>query len=292
MKKLLLILPLIISSQYANSEALIFKGVGNYDNSDTPLGVKIYRGSAAQKNHNELMEKYNVNNLNDNNKNLNSEIEIQNLQSNQKKFIKKYELSNINGVYSVLSINNDGTFYWSMKYSDTYLNTKGNWKLSDDGQYLSLNTNPKPRDIMFNYIKTIEDKQNQEVQRLGDGDVLITINQKKSDDFEQKPLSGVSVTCMGMYGISNATTDDKGNALCIRAGYPLKKLVLKAKDIPNTTYWMEPKFEGTHWIFDFDILSAHTDYLFNNEKFRIDNENESLIWDGRSLGANQNWEYK
>lgn len=284
MKNLILLLPIVLYSGFSNAEALIFNGVGNYNN-DSLLGVKIYRGSEAQKKHDELMSEYNDNTK----KEIELKENIAKINSGNKNFIKKYELSNIEGVYSVLSINDDGTFYWSMKYDGTYLNTKGLWKTSDDNQYLYLNTTPKPRDIMFNYINSIEDSPNQEVQRLGDGDVLITINQKKSGDFDKKSISGVSVTCMGMYGISNAVTDDKGNALCSHAGYPLKKLILKAKDIPNTTYWMSPKFEGTHWNFEFDILSAHTDYFFNSEKFKMDNG--VLIWDGRSLGANQNWVY-
>lgn len=285
MKKLTLLFPFLFYSAFSNAEALIFNGVGNYDNNDSPLGVKIYRGKEEQKKYNELMEKHNVKPQEE----TSSRNNLEQLNSDEKKFIKKYELSNINGVYSLLSINNDGTFYWSMKYDGTYLNTKGLWKISDDKQSIYLNTNPKPRDIMFDYVKTIEDKPMKEVERLGQGDVLITVNQKKLGDFDNKYISGVSVECVGMYGVSKAVTDNKGNALCAHAGYPLKKLVLKAKDIPNSTYWLEPKFEGTHWSFEFDILSAHTDYLFNNEQFKI--EDKSLVWSGRSLGANQNWIY-
>lgn len=274
----------LIPSYSAKSEVLLFNGRGDYQNNSI-LGVKIFRGSEAQQYHERLYQSY----LNSQaKKDPNAQIAIKSNDGNS--FAKEYSLSNIDGVQSVLSINEDGTFYWSMKYDKTYLNTKGNWTLNKSDNTLNLDTDPKPKDIMFKYVKQIEDAQGDETDALNNGDLHITVQQSKGDAIETRGLKDISVSCIGMYGGDQTTTDDKGNATCHHVGYPIRKLVLKAKDLSNATYWLTPKIEGSHWLFDFDMFSAHTDYQFDHESFVI--QDGGLSWNGRSLGATKNWIYK
>lgn len=276
--KLLSLISILLLSNGAQAEALLFNGVGDYDNKDNPLGVKVYRGSMAEKQHQRLM----------------SELKIkkdQVVSTSNSRLDGDYALYNVPDVTSSLSLLNEGSFYWSMKYDETYLNTKGNWAYNDETKSLTLNTSPKPDDILFSYLNSEKLPQYKETRMLGNGDLLINVAMQKNNDVEiTGPIKDIDVECHGMYGVVKTKTDEKGNAFCERVGYPITKLVLRAKDIPNITYWNNPKFTGVAWNFEFDLLTAHAEYFFQNEKFNI-NGNE-LIWNGRSLGANQQWIYK
>lgn len=271
------ILSLLFISCFANSEALIFNGVDDYSNNNSLLGVKIIRGANVQKEYERL------------------QAEKPKVQENQNTIINQptgsYQLSNVPEINSFLSLNKNGEFFWSMKYEDTYLNTMGKWEYSKNNQTYILNTDPKPKNIMFKYLKSEKAPQYIETQRLGGGDLIINVNYRSLNELDVSGgIEGIEVTCEGMYGIVKTETSKEGRADCIRVGYPIKKLTLKAKDIPNDTFWISPKFEGTNWIFNFDLISAKNEYFFENEKFQLNGQD--LIWNARSLGANQQWIYK
>lgn len=267
---LLFFLPVI-----TQAEVLLFNGKGNYDNKENPLGVKVYRGSAAEKRQSEY-------NMIEKNQKSNTE---------SRRLSGEYKLNNIPDINSYLYLSDDYTFYWSMKYEKTYLNTKGKWEYTNNTGEIILNTDPKPENIMFSYLKSEKVPQYLETRRLGTGDLAITVNYKSDNDVEVKGgIKGVVVECLGVYGNVKTITDDNGNADCKRAGYPIRKISLKVSDLKNDTYWLNPKFSGTHWVFEFDLLSAHSEYYFENEKFQI--SNNEIMWNGRTLGANQQWIYK
>lgn len=260
----------------AHSETLVYRGSAfeNRFEKKEPDSLN-FRGEQSQK---EYENKYSLPNIkNDTN-------------INDKNVIGNYSLSNIPEIESNISINNNGTFFWYMKYKKTSLETTGNWIYVDkNNSIISLTTDPMPGDIGFNFQKT-NDVGNRLPSLMAMGSYEFYIGYEPKSDFDKKgPLKNVTITCAGPYGLVTTKTDDKGFAVCTRAGYPLKFLKIKAPEIQNETTFVNPKFQGFSWNFSMDYERAHTGYAFYKEKMQI--VDGKLLWDGSSLGANQKWEY-
>lgn len=277
-----ILLSLLMFSFQTNAQVYLFDGTGDYANNEDPLGVKVYRGDNAQRIHQSYIDARNANEKYKKEKN----------RLNQYKdnyTMGSYKLKNIPDVYSYLFINEDGTFYWSMKYEDTYLNTAGSWVQKNN--QLLLNTDVRPQNINFTYKESLKLKQQKETEMLGGGDLAIKVSYKKNELLQNKGgIKDVEVECIGMYGKVNVITNDNGEALCKRVGFPLISVTLKYKELPNISVFEKPSFDGLFWNFEFDMLSAHAEYYFNQERFNI--SGSSLIWNGRTLGANQEWVYE